>query len=121
MMDFYYAYVIGGHDSQIRPTMWQSFSDTESVLTSVVQYLSLEEVGRCRQVSKRTKSDIRGWRNCVLQRKQAVACSQCPALRHQKHSEYCRLCESAVCLEHLEQCHQCEQIYCSSCVGFCCL
>jgi len=101
--------------------MWQAFSVRESVLTFVVQYLTVREMVKCRQISRLSNGDIHGWRNKALQIKHVVACDKCPALRHVKNTEHCPLCESTTCVEHLEKCTNCGDIYCSFCVGFCCL
>ena len=101
--------------------MWQSFGAKVSVLTSVVEYLSDKEMCKCRQLSKLSKNDIRGWRHRVLRTGTVVDCQKCPALRLSKYTEHCPLCESSVCVDHLERCVKCHEIYCSFCVGFCCL
>ena len=104
--------------------MWQVFSSLFSshisVLTTVATFLPLADVGRCRQLSRMSKGDIRGWREAVLRQEQVVACQRCPALCRLQHTEHCPLCESTVCVAHLERCDECLQIFCGECVGVCC-
>ena len=101
--------------------MWHAFSSQSSVLTHVATFLPLSDVGRCRQLSRLSKSDVSGWREAVLQQEQVVACEQCPAICRHQQTEHCPLCESTVCVEHLDRCDDCLQVFCNECVGFCCL
>lgn len=101
--------------------MWRVFSPDVGVLTKVVTYLNINEVGHCRQVAKFAHNDIKDWRKNALKRRGIVECGICKVIRSNYQLSYCSLCEEYICEKHLEICDTCENIYCYKCIGCCCL
>ena len=104
--------------------MNSQFSDSMSVMGSIMTYLEPRDLARCRQVSRlrfaNTCECAPNWQHYVQSNYKVRRCGQCNALRSMHKTEWCGLCEHWVCVDHLHRCPTCFSVYCSDCVFHCC-
>lgn len=114
-----------------KATMESDLAPDISLMSEIIDYLSLRDVARCRPTNRLVKraSEQRygAWRVRVKRACPDVRdCGVCSALIRTrgplntlyKAVEWCGLCDRIVCVDHLRRCHVCASISCSACV--CC-
>lgn len=102
-----------------------------SLMSEIIDYLSVKEVAQCRYVSRSMKvasEQQRGnWRQRVKREYHGIKdCGVCTAMVKtlgpldtlHKSVEWCGLCNNIVCVDHLRICDECSVIHCCVCV--CC-